>query len=91
MALYFPLLLSGVPTRIKVKMIASITSLVFVFLYLIFKLVMYFMEYPSFVNNTYRTNFLGIFFGEWAKTFVIDMVLIVLIGLLLWNQISQLE
>ena len=91
MALYFPLLLSGVPTRIQVKMIASITSLVFVFLYMIFKLVMYFMEYPSFVNNTYRTNFLGIFFGEWAKTFVIDMVLIVLIGLLLWNQISQLE
>jgi hypothetical protein len=65
--------------------------LAFVFLYLIFKLVMYFMEYPSFVNNTYRTNFLGIFFGEWVKTFVIDMVLLVLIGLLLWNQISQLE
>lgn len=85
LALYFPLLLSGVSTRIKVKIIASIISLVFVFLMLIFKLVIYFKEYPSFVSDTYMSNFLGIYFGQWARTFVIDMVLLLLTGLLLWN------
>lgn len=65
MGLYLPLLLSGVPMRIKVKMVATIILLGSVFLYFIFKLVVYFMEYPSFVQNTYRTNFLGIFFGQW--------------------------
>lgn len=85
LALYFPLLLSGVSTRIKVKIIASIISLVFVFLMLIFKLVIYFKEYPSFVSDTYMSNFMGIYFGQWARTFVIDMVLLLLTGLLLWN------
>lgn len=91
MCIYLPFLLSGVTRRIQVKIVSTIVLLSLVFLYFIFKFVIYFMKYPSFVENTYMTDFLGIFFGYWIKTFIIDVVLLLLISPLLWNQISQLE
>ena len=65
MGIYLPFLLSGVTRRIQVKMVSTMVLLAFVFLFFIFKFVIYFMKYPSFVENTYMTDFLGIFFGYW--------------------------
>jgi len=88
MGLYFPFLLSAVAARIKVKIIASIISLVFVFFMLIFKLVVYFGKYKTFETKTNLTKFLGIYFDNPSLTFVIDAVNMTLIALILWIQCS---
>jgi len=88
MCLYLPLLLTAITRRIKLKIVFTIVLLISVFLYFIFKLVVYFMKYPYFVENQYLTDFLGIFFGYWVRTFVIDIVLLVLVSLLLWTQMN---
>ena len=63
----------------------------FVFLMLIFKLVVYYEEYPTFVDDVDMPNFLGIYYGDPELTFIIDAVLFTLLGLLFWNFTSQFK
>lgn len=88
LVIYMPLLLTGVESRVKIKIVMSIILLALTFLYLIFKLVIYFKQYDYFVQKPDFTKFLGIFFGNWVMTFVLDMVLILLTSLLIWSQVS---
>ncbi len=91
-----PLLLTEVPQRIEVKKWLSLAMIIVAPVMTLMKMWIYcqFTDTKNVNNLTDRPDLrtaLGVFPNQWTKTFLNDLLVLVLTGLLFWHYIGLVE
>ena len=80
-----PMLLTDEPGKIKLKLTLCCIMLGISFVFLGFKIWAYVTSPVNLIANTSLLNFLGVYPGEWAETFMVDAAIVILSTLLIWH------